>query len=285
MIDENTLRLFCASWKHISLNANTLNIIVSAPPKSASTFLARFLARALCEPGSASDQTLLHAADPDGHPAGYFIDIPKALLCKLRGENSVTQSHLVPDPATCDLMKKLEFVPVVSSRNLFDSVVSLKRQWHIDWQKDYNKIMNKGHYLQMHGTISSSTVDWLLNEPDEKTFDFIIETTVPWYLNFLLTWATVRRTRAMKAYYVFFDELVEDETATLTKLLRFIGAGAQDEHYVSTLSEALKRTSEGNFNLGISGQGREKLSRSQIGRIMTKASYYGDDEWLKFHIN
>lgn len=239
---------------------------VVATPKSGSTFLASVLARSLDLPLI----PLCYAYSSNEHDL-YLPALVTATAC-----GAVSQLHTKGTPHNVQLLNLFGIRPIVLTRNLFDSIESLAR--------DFRKKCEMPGLGQ--GMIGYSFT-WLTRDvagfDDERMIDFVIDFAVPWLVNFYVSWQNLARTNAVAPIFLRYEDLLRDKSGEISRIVREIG-GTEVRLEPEVLGhDFISAASTINRGSGESGLGLKRLSNAQVDAVRRRLSYYPDadfESWL-----
>ena len=225
------------------------HIFISCTPKSGSTYLLRILEQLL------------------GYEVRIFIaafdrteqDIFEPKIMNNLTINTVTHQHTRCTDNNIRLLKKHDIKPVILTRNIFDSVISMRNHM---LQEPENSWWPMGY------------IDHNFYElPITKQYDFVIDLILPWYLNFYVSWE--RYESKEQVLWITYEELFADKTGTLKRILDYYG-----------ISKKITEKGLDKAETNIQGQTRKTkveisekaidLSEQQIARIISLTNYYKD---------
>ena len=107
--------------------------------------------------------------------------------------------HCRASEPTIDFIKRFNVRAIVSTRNVFDSVVSMRE-----------------HLLAESLAMSMAYVDEkFLGWPESRQSDFIIEMFTPWYLSFYASWFSVDPDTQSHLLFVSYEDLATRTEETL----------------------------------------------------------------------
>jgi hypothetical protein len=215
------------------------HIFIACAPKSGSTFLKNVLASIT----GYRDVFMVYT------PGQFEQDVYLPTIRSAATFDSITQQHCRASDANVHLMQAFSIKPVVLVRDIFDSVMSL-----FDF---YN-----------NGAFATSfyRADYL--ELDEETrIDLLIDNLVPWYFEFITSWADVEKNKRLEVHWLTYEELVNDKASAIEEVLRFYGLGAPRNGIDQRVREVESERRKTRFNKGVSGRGSEGLTERQKDRI------------------
>ncbi len=211
------------------------HILVACAPKSGSTYLATALSNL---PGFLKvDLTL-----------GY--DNREQELCLLHcaaihSADYAAQHHVRLSPQTASLIRAFHIFPVVLTRNLFDTVVSLRDHMIDNPRPSSMAFIDEGYLRWSEG----------------RQLDFIIDFFLPWYANFLACWSSYQE----PCVRVLYRDFVAAPAETVARIAAAAGVACSAAEIDAAV--AAVEPDQMRLNVGRVGRGREVLSNSQIRRI------------------
>jgi hypothetical protein len=220
---------------------------IVAAPKSGSTWLSRLLRELLGWP----EVSLVNGY----HRREQEVDI-RPLLRYPKGNVFSPHQHCRASEPTMDFIKKFGVKPIIQTRNIFDTVVSLRDHLFkesLDWPMAF---VDEGFFR--------------LDE--EKQYQFIIEMFLPWYFNFYVSWFRADGLEPSGMLFVRYEDLVKDPSEILGKVLLFL----DETRAPAEINEAITRAgSRGTrLNKGVSGRGNQLLNERHKAKIREMRQYY-----------
>ena len=229
------------------------HIFIACVPKSASTFLKDLLVNVT----GYRDLFTVYAAGQSEH------EIYLPTLREMAHLSTVTQQHCRASDANIHLMQGFGIRPVILVRNIFDSVMSL-----LDF---YNKGAFHTSYVR---------ADWQTFDTKTK-IDLLIENVIPWYFQFVASWDLAERQKRVEVHWLTYEELVNDKTSRVLKVLEFYGLGASRRGVEQRIRHIESNERKIRFNKGIKGRGRSGLNDLQKGQIRRLARYYPSTDFSR----
>jgi len=216
------------------------HILIACFPKSGSTYLSRLTSN-------------LPNMKTVSLTSGYGrreqeLSIEKLML--YNKNNYVAQHHVRYSTTTKELINIFRIKPVVLVRNIFDVVVSVH-----DWY-------NKGNIISPMGFVPEDYSNW----NDNKSFNFIVDMIIPWYLNFFCSW-NLRKEKLLLTY----EDYTENTNECLRKIAEYGNIKCKDSDIDNSIKKASKQNTR--KNVGVSGRG-EKLPDNIKDKICKMAKYY-----------
>ena len=228
------------------------HIFIACVPKSASTFLKD----ALVGLTGYRDSFMVYAAGQTEH------EIYLPTLLSVAEQNTVTQQHCRASDATVNLMQAFGIKPVVLVRNVFDCVVSL-----LDFYR------RQGAFYNTYFRADFESLE------EATQIDLIIENVIPWYYQFVASWADVEKKGRLELKWLSYEDLIADKPAAIADVLAFYGLGVREgaaEMKVESLEADGRKI---RFNKGVSGRGKTILSERQKDKIRNFARFYPSTEF------
>jgi len=222
------------------LSKNKKHVLISSFPKSGSTFLARILSN-------------LPNMRQAGLVTGYGhreqeLGVERLLFYNFT--NYVARHHTKFSSTTDNLISIFNLKPIILVRNIFDTVVSVH-----------------DHFYQESIEVPFSFIpEQFLDWDEKKSFDFICDMCVPWFLSFYASWYQFD-----KKLLIRYEDLTQNTEPTISQIMKYL-----DFDYNSyDLSKSLKKTGSDDtrFNVGKIGRGKN-LSDTQKNKIIELTKYY-----------
>ncbi|MBI4749742.1 MAG: sulfotransferase domain-containing protein [Acidobacteria bacterium] len=223
------------------------HIFITCTMKSGSTFLKNTLVKLT----SFKDMFAVYASLQNEHE----LDLP--VLTRFATENTVTQQHARASEANIQLMQAFGIRPVVLTRNVYDSVVSLLDFYRTGFT--FSTYFDRDEFRAM---------------PEDRQVELIIDTAIPWYFQFVASWKRAEAENRLTMHWLTYEELIADKPGTIERLLAFYGmtAARSDIRRIIALTEADGESNR--FNKGVSGRGKTVLTAQQRERVARFAQYF-----------
>jgi hypothetical protein len=227
------------------------HLFIACVPKSASTFLKNLLVSVT----GYRDLFTVYAAGQSEH------EIYLPTLREAAHLDTVTQQHCRASDANINLMQAFGIRPVILTRNIFDSVMSL-----FDF---YNQGAFQSSYHR---------ADWPALDAETK-IDLLIENVIPWYFQFVASWDLAEKQRRVELHWLSYEELVADKPASVLRVLEFYGLGAARQGVAARIAEIEAEGRKIRFNKGVTGRGKTGLNPRQKEQIRRLARFYPSTDW------
>jgi hypothetical protein len=232
------------------------SILVAGLPKSAGKFLSGLLARAtgyrsdlMCFLGRRTEQ-----------------EYSPALLAGSIDEPHVTHQHIRATDQCLQCLEVFNIVPVVLTRNFFDTMMSLA---------DHLTVSSMGGQ-----DWSMAYLDGRLHElPPEERLSMAVDLFAPWWFSFYLTWKEADASDLCRPIFVDYQRATSEPLAVVRQVLERCGVERSDTGLEAALgdvqAQARKRL---NLRKGSSGRS-EAMPQELKDRMIRIASYY---PWCDF---
>lgn len=203
-------------------------ILVSAFPKSGSTYLTRLL------------------SEVTGYPRGHFVQFyghNEQDLCEFRLMNSLGGKHVIHQHVKGTnnnilLMKKYNIKPVVLVRNIFDVLYSLR-----------DHIKNEDHKTP----ICYVHKQYISMDENEK-LSYLARFCIPWYLNFYVSW--LEASEEIATFWLTYEELFSPRKDKLvSEILGFNGLQFDLDLIQNSVMKMKSENKNIRLNVGRSGRG------------------------------
>jgi len=229
------------------------HIFIACVPKSASTFLKNVLVGLT----GYKDLFAVYAAGQNEH------ELYLPTIAEYAHVNSVTQQHCRASEANVQMMQAFDIRPVVLVRNIFDAVISL-----LDFYK-------QGAFFNSYFRADFMNLD------DETRIDLLIDNIVPWYLQFVASWALVEKEERLEIYWLGYEDLTKNKTASIERLLEFYGLGVSAASISKMIDLTESDTRRNRFNKGVRGRGKKSLTDAQKERIRSFTKYHPSTDFTR----
>jgi len=217
------------------------DLLIACFPKSGSTYLSKVLQKA-----TGLKEAYIAEFGPQNEQ-----DIVRRKLKRL-WRRSVLQQHLKGTRTNIEYLTNFGIRPIVQTRSLFDSVISL----YDHFERDSNSLPC-GHICAEY---------WRMTF--QERVDYLIAFHLPWYFNFYVSWRDAAE--KLEIFPLTYEDLFADKTARLTEVLNFYHFSIGPDQ----LGQAIAQTASAKtrFNVGVSGRGLEMLSKQHRQVIQRQAA-------------
>lgn len=238
-------------------NKRKHHIFITCTPKSGSTYLLRLLEDLL----GYEVQIFIAAFDRTEQ------DIFEPRILNNLKINTVTHQHTRCTDNNTRLLKKHQIKPVILTRNIFDSVISMRNHM---LQEPENSWWPMGYIDHNFYELSI-----------EKQYDFVIDLIIPWYINFYVSWERFEDQESL--LWITYDELFSDKVGTVQKILKYYGISKKIKLELIEKSEEKIKGKTRKTKSDIS-KSAIALSSEQKERIISLTQYYKDINFEKLGI-
>ena len=172
--------------------------------------------------------------------------------------NTITKHHTLASLPNIKLFVKYNIKPIILTRNLPDTIVSLRD--HL------SKTMIWPHFHVPNNFNSLSIVE---------QHDFLIDFATPWYIYFFLSWKKVENDNILDIKFIQYENFYIDEVGIIREILDFWNFEFSNQEikecikYVHNLSKKQNRV-----NLAIMHRGQELLNKRQLEKLEYLTKYY-----------
>lgn len=254
-------------------HADQPNILLACAPKSASTFIQS----TLCHVSGLPNVTLNATTERPGTASVLGIDLREQELDELalirhglNGSGYVAQHHVRATPYLCAQLDRFRIRPIVSYRNVFDSLVSLDDMLMAARREAGNA------NLYFNDAMPS---DYTAMEREERLL-LLAGRMAAWYLQFYLSWRRVERAGLVTPLWISYEaDFLGDKDGLARRLSAFLGP---QRFPAATLSEALADRDRGRdfrLNQGVAGRGAD-MPTSVRDLVRRLYDHYGREEDL-----
>ena len=211
-------------------------ILVACMPKSGSSWLVAALTKL-----TGFDRAQLSLAHVENEQELY-----PPLVQYWAESDTVVHQHCRASAPTIQLVQAFGMHPVVLVRNLPDTLVSMRDFWAI------GAVRNSFFYP-----------DW--DKLDAETrHDALIGHLGPWYIQFYASWKIAEAKGVLAPFWVRYDEMIPDKTATLKAVTEFCGLTPSDEEIAAAIAATDGDRVKTRFNKGVAGRGAETFTAAQL---------------------
>lgn len=216
---DHTVSKIKAAWR------GGRHLLIVAPPKSASTYLANVLSESLQLP-------LHNYSNIWSGPSD--VSIERAL--ELSDRDLVVRVHSLPKPMMIALLQATDIKPVLLSRDIADSLVSMTDHKLLDDSTRYNRE--------------------LATLPRDAQFVAVAYEWLHWYVRFHTEWSQGVRTPD-PFLWLDYDDIVERPVDSALAALEYTGWNAGREAVRKAVDTVGRSRTRSNRNVGIKGRSRE----------------------------
>jgi len=248
------------------------NIMIACAPKSASTFLHAALTRSLNLPSACLFAATLDWGSAALHGSALREQEPDELSLirnGLNGRGYVAQHHSRCSPYLSRLLSIYNVRPIVTHRNLFDTMVSVD-DMIMDWRSKPGSID--------HGYFADGLPTNFERRDRDDRLMILADRMTAWFVQFYVSWKKCDEVGLVKPLWVSYEhDFLGDKAVLAERIVAFAGTGN-----VAAVTEALEDRSAGKsrrLNQGIAGRGRDLPDRVRD-HILSVAGYYAEDEDL-----
>ena len=204
------------------------NIFVACFPKSGSSYLVNVL----------KNVTRFEYRDVVQFFGHEEQDIYEEKLKPFRTLNTVTRQHVKGTKNNLDLMKKYGIRPVVSTRNIFDVLLSL-----YDHIENLTPVVPTGYVHEKYFRMNR-----------EEKIMHLIRVHLPWYFNFFTSW--LEASQSIDTLWISYEQFFTDQVRATSRILQYYGLFADVEAIKKAFSSIDTRKKNIKFNVGVAGRGK-----------------------------
>jgi len=224
-------------------------IVISAMPKSGSSFLAQALEEIM--------------GYKHGYFAGAFSNIEQELylprLIDAYGVGTVTQQHFKANSTNLEILRRYGIRPVVLVRNIFDALVSAR---------DHLVQESRDNFPAVYATQDFATFDL------ERQMDFVIDMIAPWYVTYYVSWLKAEQ-GGCPFLWISYEEAIRDWHGTIARVLDYYGiVKSADDIDRALASMQRKPRRKTRLNQGVIGRGKMTLNENQRRRVLQLTRHY-----------
>ena len=224
-------------------------VMIFAFPKSGSTFLELAMSEALgikdVGPPFDSDIEGLRFEDIAVHGARYPF---------------VIKNHVWSTPNNVELLKFFGIRPVVLVRNIYDCLLSLAED---------PQFANVNDRVICVGYVRSDFISLSL----EERLWIVIRGFLGWYLSFYASWARALESQSVNGLLVSYEELMDNQVATIKKIGKNVGA-PMDDAFISGAIEKIGKGPHTRFNQGVIGRAQSVLTKEMKEAVIEAARVF-----------
>ncbi len=171
----------------------------------------------------------------------------------------VFHSHTLGTCGTQTLLNLYKLNPVIMTRNILDSMVSLR------------ELISTGE--RQH--LGIFYPPWWRTMSEEEQFEWIASNVSNWYFVFYTTW---NLTPNLNVHHIRYDDFYADQVKGIRGILDHIDIGKQGHVLDETIRKFTEPQVGGRLKFGISGRGRKLVPLSAIKIVKQQAMSWGK-EW------
>lgn len=246
------------------------NILIACAPKSASTFLHSALIRSLGLPPACLFASTLDWNSAAIHGSALREQEPDELSLirnGLNGRGYIAQHHSRCSPYLGMLLKTYKIRPIVTYRNLLDTMVSID-DMVMEWRSRPGTLD--------HGYFSDALPANFERRDRADRLMILADRLTAWFVQFYISWKKCEAAGYVNPLWISYEQdFLGDKAALAARIAAFAGIGDAD-----IIAAALADKSDGKVrrvNKGIAGRGRD-LPDAVRDHIMSVAGYYSEDE-------
>lgn len=235
--------------KETHKSSDCRSLFISAFPKSGSSFILLVIINLL----KYSRGQLIYS----------FLreqDLYEPFLKAHSKKNIISKHHTLATDPNVKLFKKYNIEPIILTRNLPDTVISLRD--HI------SESLQWPHFI-----VPQDFNTW----KDEVQFDFLIDLAIPWYIFFYVSWKKTQKQELLKVKFFNYEIFHKNKAETILEITNYWGYEYTLADIIESMDEVSKMsTKENRVNKGVMNRGAEYLSKSQVERIIALTKHYPD---------
>jgi|TARA_R100000479_G_scaffold33554_3_gene14212 hypothetical protein len=235
------------------------HIFISCSPKSGSTYLLQLLATLL----NYDIRIFIAAFDRTEQ------EVNEVAICDAKKINTVTHQHTRCTANNIRVLKKHKIKPLILTRNIYDSVISMRNHMHAEPQNSW----------------------WPMGYVDEDFYkltpkqqcDFVIDLILPWYFNFYVSWFKHEKNTNKNLLWLTYEELMQDKLVTVNKILDYYNINITIKEQILLAAEA-KVKGKTRKTVLPDNCPKVSLNEIQILKINSLSKYYPNVDFNKFGI-
>ncbi len=181
-------------------------------------------------------------------------------VVSLAATNFVAQEHCRATPQNLAIAQGFDMNVVVLTRNIFDSLVSLRDMLAGD----------------THGSVAALFQDDMKDMDEETQLDAVITRWAHWQLDFYTSWVRAERDGLIACQFWSYEDIMYDKVAAVQEICRQAGIKASPEHIRACVETVDGNKELSRKNVGISGRGRKLMNERQISSIQVMTRFYPD---------
>jgi hypothetical protein len=158
--------------------------------------------------------------------------------------------------------------------------VSLREELSKQWSgREHMSITReRGSHEVFLGTVPIPIIEHFMRVEPSRQIDIVIELATLWYLRFYQSWRCAKERHPDLIYVCRFEDLTTGSSDVMKGLMAFLNHPVDDEAISTAISALMQDREEANLNVGISGRGRQIMSKAQIERVMSIARTVGTED-------
>ena len=263
---------FAMRAKMTARRADQPNILLACAPKSASTFIHAALTKALKLPTAC-----LFAATLDWGSAAVFgsnlreqePDELSLIRNGLNGRGYVAQHHTRCSPYLSRLLTAYNIRPIVTHRNIFDTVVSMDDMC-MEWRANPASID--------HGYFGDGLPSNYQHLDRADRLMILAHRHTAWLVQFYITWKRCERIGFVKPLWISYEQdFLGSKSVLAARIADLVGNRYADAAAIESALEDRSAGKSKRLNQGVPGRGRD-LPDDVRAYILSTAGYYRDDE-------
>ena len=223
------------------------HIFIACLPKSGSTFIADVLV-GITGYKFIQFQPIRGTNDHNIDPGVFYENLNK---------DTITQLHCKPNDSNKLYLKKHKI-----------KVVFLKRDIRSSLKSFYNHILNENDQWFMF-SVPKEFKNWKI----EKQFDFLIDLVVPWYVNFLTSWANEVFKKDIEIFEIEYDDFKNDNFKVIKDILTFYNITESYDKIQSGIDKSYRKKETLRFNSS-DNKVKYEYTSNQVKKIQSLVSYY-----------
>ena len=244
------------------------NILLACQPKSASTFLQAAIGKALGVPAVA-----LHAATVNGYSASKLganlreqePEEMALLRHGISGKGYIAQQHARCSPYLSRLLETYSVKPIVSHRNIFDTIVSLD-DMVMEWRDS-----GIGSYFDDGMPANFSSL-----ERDDRLM-LLAQRHTAWFLQFYVSWVQCRNHKLVDPLFISYEtDFLGDKAVLARRIGDYLGCSDEQVNSLAGALDDRRAAPTLRFNKGIADRGRD-MPAAVRAHVLDYARYYRDD--------
>jgi hypothetical protein len=246
-------------------NTQSRRIFYAAAPKTGSTFVTNVISNVLQVPFvTLSLNSRVQFADSrfGGATNEQNIDEAALLINCISPRGFIAHNHMLCSPLTANLLGMYNIRSIVTSRNIFDTLIS--------YDDHLLRALPKSNESP---TLRHAVPSDYARRDFEDRIDVLIDLKLAWYLRYYMSWQACERQELIRPLWISYEnDLLGSKAALAEKLCRHIGL---PETLQPVLAESLSQEGGGRMNVhkGVAGRG-EQIGDKQRARIESLFSRY-----------